>query len=395
VEGSSQHTAPQHDSDLTDKYHQTKARLDAALKAGLAGTFFWDIRKDLVITDKSLQHYFSISPKALTEGLPLSEFLPAIYEEDRPLLVIALNEAIEKTGSYFLEYRVNHPDGHIRWLSARGQVEYDASGTAIALPGFVVDITKNKEAEQKLKGTNILLKKQVFENEQLLIQKDEFISIASHELKTPLTSIKIYGETLQERFEQSADSESAGVMEKMNTQINRLTQLINDLLDTSKIVEGKMLLDIEQVDLNELITERIEDLQQITQKHKLILMTTALEPVSADRKRIGQVITNLISNAIKYSPNEGEIIITSELAGDTVRVSIRDHGIGIPVNMIDKVFDRFFRADNTVQTYPGMGLGLYISAGIIRRHNGTIAAESEEGQGSLFSFTLPLVNISS
>jgi PAS domain S-box-containing protein len=127
---------------------RTQARLESVLEAGLAGTFFWNIADDRVITDENLMRYFSLSDKALTEGVPLAEVLPAIYEEDRAKVSDALTEAIEDSGIYQIEYRINHSDGEVRWLSARGSVERDEAGDARELTGFAVDITRIKAAEE-------------------------------------------------------------------------------------------------------------------------------------------------------------------------------------------------------------------------------------------------------
>jgi signal transduction histidine kinase len=173
--------------------------------------------------------------------------------------------------------------------------------------------------------------------------------------------------------------------------VNRLNQLVNDLLDTSRISSGKMVIYPQQFNINVLITEKIEDLRQLSQKH--VFATKSTEPINivADRERIGQVLINLLSNAVKYSPGGGEILITSEKIDDNVRVSVKDGGIGISKDILNKVFDRFFRAGGAVMnTYPGMGLGLFISAEIIHRHGGTISVDSEEGKGAIFYFTLPV-----
>jgi signal transduction histidine kinase len=224
-------------------------------------------------------------------------------------------------------------------------------------------------------------------------QKEEFISIASHELKTPVTSIKTYVEIMHQQFLQQKDERSAALIQKLDAQVDRLTDLIKDLLDTSKISEGQLPLHLEEFDLNGLISERVEELQRLTQKHTIRFSTGTVLPVTADRERLGQVLTNLVSNAIKYSPEGGEIVITSEGIKNGVKVSVKDHGIGIPQDMLRKVFDRFFRIGNPqIFTYPGMGLGLYITAGIIQRHGGTIFADSTPGEGSLFTFTLPSKN---
>lgn len=221
-------------------------------------------------------------------------------------------------------------------------------------------------------------------------RKDEFIGIASHELKTPVTSIKIFSEVLKENFEKNKDEANIKLVDKLNNQVDRLTDLIRDLLDTTKISEGNIHLNKIEFDLQELITETIENLQRLTQKHTLKLNANSSRKVVADKERIGQVLTNLVSNAIKYSPDGGEINVVLEEEPDGVKIAIKDNGIGIPDDALPKIFERFFRVDNPkIQTYPGMGLGLYISNGIIKRHNGTITAESKQGKGTTFNIKLP------
>jgi signal transduction histidine kinase len=227
---------------------------------------------------------------------------------------------------------------------------------------------------------------------ELLRHKDVFIGLASHELKTPVTSIKLYAEAVRENLEKAGDKENTALLERLNEQIDRLTTLINELLDTSRISEGQMKLTIKEMDIRTLLEERIEEVQ-CTTTHKILLDTPINRPVLADRERIGQVITNLLLNAIKYSPDNSDIQVTAQATDDVAEISISDKGYGIPEEDQPKIFDRFFRAmTNYNDTYPGMGLGLYISAQIIERHNGTIWVKSELGKGSTFYFTVPLAN---
>lgn len=234
---------------------------------------------------------------------------------------------------------------------------------------FVIDITAQKLLEQ---------------------QKEGFIAIASHELKTPVTSIKVYGEVLLERLEKTNDRENIELVKKLNNQVERLNNLIVDLLDTTNIVEGHLTLKYQDFEINELLMEQVEEIKRLSKDHVLTLKLDKPKKINADRERIGQVLTNLLSNAVKYSPTGSEITISTRLNKNGIKISVQDNGIGIPESMVNNVFDRFFRITNTqIQTYPGMGLGLYISAGIIERHGGTISVESTEGEGSTFYFTLP------
>jgi len=229
----------------------------------------------------------------------------------------------------------------------------------------------------------------VTERRALEKQKDEFLAIASHELKTPMTSIKGYSQLLLETFEQSENQEAVMLIEKLEGQVERLTNLIKDLLDVTSIKEGQLKLRKVKFDINQLVVNVAEQIQRTTNIHVLTTSLKADREVWADKDRIEQVVANLLSNAVKYSPNGGKINITTKTEGDIVKVSVKDFGIGIDKQMKDKVFDRFARVtEPSTRTFPGLGLGLYIAREIIERHHGTIGVNSNKGKGSLFFFTL-------
>jgi PAS domain S-box-containing protein len=222
-------------------------------------------------------------------------------------------------------------------------------------------------------------------------QKEDFIGVASHELKTPVTSIKAYTQILHENLTSKNDLESAGILLKMENQINRLTNLINDLLDVTKINEGKLKLKKEELDINELIKHIADDMQMTTKRHTINLDLQKVAPIQADHEKISQVLVNFISNAIKYSPSSNQINIKSLVNANDVTVSVQDFGIGISKEIHKNLFKRFFRfKDESTRTFPGLGLGLYISAEIIKRHQGKIWAESAPNEGASFCFTLPI-----
>ncbi len=261
-------------------------------------------------------------------------------------------------------------DGNYRWFLSRAIPIKDENGHVTRWFGTNTDITEQRQLEQ---------------------QKDDFIGIASHELKTPVTSLKAYAQVLHLRFRKAGDARSAELLEKMNGQLNRLTSLISDLLDVTKIQSGKLLFHKNFFDYNQLIKEVIEEVQRTTTKHTIIQELASTSMLHGDRDRIGQVLINLITNAIKYSPQADTIIVRTTNTEQAVITSVQDFGVGIPKEQQEKVFDRFFRVGGEKQeTYPGLGLGLYISAEIVERHHGSFWVESEEGKGTTFSFSLPL-----
>lgn len=229
------------------------------------------------------------------------------------------------------------------------------------------------------------------ETENLIYRRDEFFSIASHELKTPVTSLKAYTQLLLMDAEAFRDMQHKTILERMDTQINKLTSLITDLLDTSKIENGQLVFNKELFILNDLVSEIISDMQPVCLNQQIVFKNGKAASVYADRERIGQVISNFISNAIKYAPESEKIVISIEKDNQKVRCSVRDFGKGISLREQKNIFERFYRVSGpNLNTFPGLGLGLFICKEFIERHGGKIGLTSEEGKGSTFYFELPL-----
>ena len=180
-------------------------------------------------------------------------------------------------------------------------------------------------------------------------------------------------------------------MARINAQLDKLTGLIVDLLDVTKIESGKLQFNMSHFDLDELVRETVASMQLVAERHELIVAGELGEQAYGDPERLAQVLINFISNAIKYSPNAGAISIALERSDREVVVSVRDQGLGISEDMQKQVFDRFFRVTGpSMESFPGLGLGLYISSEIIKRLDGRIWVKSAPGEGSTFSFSLPL-----
>jgi signal transduction histidine kinase len=220
-------------------------------------------------------------------------------------------------------------------------------------------------------------------------QRDDFIAIATHELKTPITSIKAYTQVLQRRFAQANEQTSADLLTKMDNQIDKLTKLVGDLLDVSKIETGKLEYNMTDFSPKELVNEVVEELSRTSEKHLIRTSVTNKHDVYGDKYRIGQVLSNLVENAIKYSPSGGKIHLRVSDRGDEVIFSVRDEGIGIGKRDQQKVFERFFRTGEN-KVAPGFGLGLFISSEIVKNHQGKLWVESKKGVGSTFIFSLPV-----
>ncbi|MDB5139132.1 MAG: sensor protein [Mucilaginibacter sp.] len=242
-----------------------------------------------------------------------------------------------------------------------------------------------------LKDALIKQEKDKKDIEELMKKKDEFMNVASHELKTPITSMQAYLQILNKIVPPGGKNSAGDFVYKANKQAGRLTALINDLLDVTKIQAGQMVYNFVDLDLSELIHEVVAQVQVTAQSHRILFKHTVPVIVHGERHRLEQVINNFLSNAIKYSPEADRVIVSAGLQNKEVRVSVRDFGIGIPVEQREFVFDRFFRVQESSKQFSGLGLGLYISAEIIRRHGGMVGVESHE-VGSEFFFHVPVVN---
>lgn len=223
--------------------------------------------------------------------------------------------------------------------------------------------------------------------QELNTYKDEFMIMASHELKTPLTVIMANLQILEIQLK---DDERISFVKKTITQAQKLAGLITNLFDVSKIQLGKLILNFSELDINVLIEEIISTLQQTAIKHDLILDKASDKLlVNADRERIEQVLINVIGNAIKYSDENKDVQIKTFRNGLNVEVVVIDQGIGIAEKEIENVFQRFYHGSGSVSTYSGSGVGLYISSEIIKSHGGKIWVESEAGNGSAFHISIP------
>jgi PAS domain S-box-containing protein len=252
---------------------------------------------------------------------------------------------------------------------------------------FISDISERKRTESELIKRTVDLER----SRELERKKDEFLGVASHELKTPLTSAKAYVQLLERLLiEEQCSPAAAQYIIKANNYIDKLNRLISDLLDATKIQSGKLMFRLENISLDEFINECVENMQQVSAQHKLYLEARTGAIVRGDRQRLEQVIVNMLNNAIKYSPNSNRIDIKVEREGSRAKVSVRDYGIGIDELNLQKIFSRFYRVEKDSSKFQGLGLGLYISREIIERHNGEMWAESKPGEGSVFYFTLPL-----
>lgn len=216
------------------------------------------------------------------------------------------------------------------------------------------------------------------------------LGIVSHEVKSLLTSVKAYGQLLERKLQKTADITNIQYVQKMDLQLNKLTQFITDLMDTSRIKARKLSMHKELLDFNELTKEMVDDMRVAYPDHTFTMAGLAKKEIYADKSRITQVLLNLLTNAVKYSPEGGRITVTIQEDGYELTCSIADQGIGIAPEYAKKIFNLFYQVpDPKKETKKGLGIGLYITDGIIKTHGGKITVKSTIGKGTTFSFTLP------
>jgi len=355
---------------------ESRERLKFAVDSAGLGTWDYDPQTRELICDKRCKEVFGFVPAASVD-------LPCFYEmidpDDRADLENKINEALANKdhGEFDAEYRTIPINGKVKWLKAKGRAYFNDQGVATRFIGTLLDITI-----QKLIDVATI---------ELLRKKDEFISIASHELKTPITSLKLMLQMMERTTVKNEEMKDfIGSVKKSIKQVDKLVGLIKDLLDVTKIQSGKLELQKTTFLLDDLVRECCEESQMQSPHHKLTIEGDTNITVNADRNRLEQVLVNLISNAIKYSPEADKVIIRVERVPEGAKISITDFGIGIPADKLPMIFDRFYRVDEKSQRYAGLGLGLYISSEIIRRHDGYIIIESEVGKGSTFWFVIPV-----
>jgi PAS domain S-box-containing protein len=353
-----------------EQLKDAEERLRLAAEATGMATFDMDMQSFTVIYSSRLLQIFGYENEEIqNKTLPRSHFFNRIHPDDVAAVESALQRAYQ-TGSYNYEARLLLPDQSIHWVKLEGKIFYNSSNKPMRMIGMVEDITRRKQLEK---------------------HKDDFLSIVSHELKTPVTTLKVYTQLLQEQFGVSYDAASTIMLHRMDNQINKLSLLIKDLLDIAQMDTGTMQVNLQLFDLNTVLNEVIAEFSLTSNTYRIIKKNNESFPVMGDPARTSQVIFNIISNAIKYSPKENDVIVNTQQNDKFVLCSIQDFGMGIASNDLPNVFEKHFRIYNkTLGTYPGLGLGLFISAQIIRLQGGDIWAESEEGKGSTFWFSLPL-----
>lgn len=358
------------------KMSDAEERLSFSLQAARIGTWTLAVETNHMVLDKISKELFNLTE----EHLPLDQTFRNIHPDDVREIYHIFMKCLRmgKNNSCDVRFRVMVNDTEVRWLNCTGEAIFEGH-RILRFAGILRDITKEvagAEAQRKLQH-----------------QKDNFLSIASHELKTPVTSIKAYAQLLERMLKKEGDTQKADMVGRLTGQVKRLTTLLDDLLDVSKISNDRLNLKRDYHVVNDMVNDCVRDFEDQLTGHKINLELGFMGNIYCDRMRISQVMNNLISNAIKYSPDQENIMVSTVQRGKDIIFCVQDFGIGISDENIAHVFEQFYRVSNVDSySYQGMGLGLFISAEIIRQECGKIWVESQENKGSTFCFSLPLGN---
>jgi signal transduction histidine kinase/ActR/RegA family two-component response regulator len=369
-------------------------KLRFALAAGRLGSWELDLQTE--------QYDCSDICKA-NYGRPVE--LPFTYEEltqsihpaDRSRVRAAMQESLESRSPYDVEYRVFWPNGEQHWLLVRGRAVYDTLGRATRIAGVSLDVTERERLHEALLRSQAELAAQAEQLRTADRLKDEFLATLAHELRNPLAPIRTGLTLLCESTDPQLSRKALDVMQR---QVRHMVRLIDDLLDVSRITQGKLELKRQRISVASAVEAAIESSLPAIERarHRLHTVPSA-EPlfVDADPTRLAQIIGNLLNNAAKYTPNQGNIELRVEREGESVLLSVRDNGLGLPQECLGDVFEMFNQVDQSLhRAQGGLGIGLALVRKLVQMHGGSVSAESAGlGQGSTFSVRLPLASAES
>jgi PAS domain S-box-containing protein len=354
-----------------------RERLRLALSAGHMGAYELDIASDTLWWSPETYALFGVTPATFK---PTRESVIGLLDpEDRPGFAKRRRLAINEHQPFFDEFRLRRPDGSRVWIGYRGQAEYDPQGRPVRTFGVVMDITERKRAEQVLRDAGR--------------EKDDFIATLSHELRNPLAPIRNAVNVLQHL--PPDDARAAWCRDVIGRQTAQMARLLDDLLDVSRLTRGKVTLRVQRLDAATVIARAIEIAQPVIDGagHELLVdLPEQSVQVMGDLTRLAQVFSNVLINSAKYTPPGGTIAVTAFARDAALVVKVKDTGIGIAEEHIDRIFDMFGQVESaSSHAQGGQGIGLSLARRLVELHGGTIEARSEGvGKGSEFEIHLPL-----
>lgn len=355
----------------------SQERLKLATQGTKIGIWDWDVQTDQVSWSDECHQTYGVPREDF--GGRVEDFLRLVHPDDLPGVWKQFEKDLETSNFYLADFRIRRPDGEIRWISNWGNIYRDESGTAIRVVGTTIDITDRKQAELALQEQDR--------------RKDEFLAMLAHELRNPLAPISAAADLIE--MDSTLDGDLLRKTGKViQRQVKHMTGLIDDLLDVSRVTRGIVKLDKKELDMKRIVYEAMEQIEPLieSKRHRF---TMALSPESAliwgDQKRLVQILTNILNNSVKYTPEGGAIHLQMGMEDDHIQLSIADNGIGIEPELQSSVFELFSQAQRTSdRSQGGLGIGLALVKSLVELHDGTVICKSEGiGKGSTFIVTLP------
>jgi signal transduction histidine kinase/CheY-like chemotaxis protein len=369
---------------------QNRSRLDYVARLSGVGFWYCPLPFSELFWDERVKDHFHLPPDA---HVTMKEFYERMHPEDREPTRVDIETAIRDRNIYDTVYRTVSPaTGEMKWIRALGGATYAADGTPTYFDGVTVDVSAQKRDQERLARVLNRERAQARLLEEQDRRKDEFLATLAHELRNPLAPIRT---GLQFLRMGGSGEQAARTHEMMERQLRHLVRMVDDLLDISRITLGKVELRKERIDFRTVLGNALETTRPLVEaaNHELAVRLPADSlPLDADPTRLAQIIANLVNNAAKYTPAGGRIQLTAEVEGSTLTVRISDTGIGIPADMLPRVFEMFMQVGRSIdQSQGGLGIGLTLVRRLLELHGGSVDAESPGlNQGSTFVVRLPL-----
>jgi PAS domain S-box-containing protein len=354
------------------------------------GSWTYEIAANKVTWSDEMFRIWGLDPERF--GASYEAYLETVHPDDRALVDRAVKQSLE-SGGFDHEYRIVRHDGAERFVHARSRVVHDDQGAPVTMIGTAQDITERKEIEAEREHLLAQERAQNARLRELDRLKDTFVASVSHELRTPLTSISGFLQLMQDGLAGETTEEQRRCLSIAGRNADRLHRLIGDLLFVAQMDAGQLVLEPTQVDLRALAAECLESVRPRAMQAgvEVVLEGDAVAGLQGDPSRLTQLLDNLVSNAIKFSSEGGQVAVRTTSDNGNVVLEVADHGIGIPAEQQQHLFQRFFRGSNAAErAIQGTGIGLSIVKAIVDAHGGSIAVESREGEGTTFRVAFPL-----
>ncbi len=386
----------------TRELEEARHHLEEALEAGKVASWTWDVKADVMVGNAGLAKSFGVRVSDAKNGLPIDIYLKSVHKEDRERVKRALRHAISSHGTFDTEFRIVLND-KTRWVIGRGRA-LDHHGSS-RFSGVIVDVTERRDLQAQIdlarrqdrlnRAEAKLLQERNDELQAISRTKDEFVALASHQLRTPATAVKQYLGMVLQGYVGEITTLQTEMLAKAFESNERQIEIINQILNAARADTGKLAMLMAPLDLVALVRGVTDEMRPQVKKreHKLVVkLPDSPQTIQADTAYLRMAIENLLSNADKYTPEAGTITVTLRRTDHSLRLSVKDTGVGILKENFSKLFVKFSRVHNPLSIQAGgSGIGLYLAGEIVRLHGGRVEVSSVIEKGTTFTIVFPVV----